>query len=293
MRHTAALAPAVFALATGCAPSIEVDHWQPAAVDLAGARHAIVTDAFGRDGSVDAIGGMGLDALRQSPWFTQVTDLRSRDRLETDGIEAWLRHGTMAADAVYLRFDVYEDLAVVSAHERAVEQPDGSVAIVVEEQVVATTLLALTVADHDGVLVDELELEGRHEVVGPVDDAVIAGAMEQAARAAVAVAVAEVAPRRDRVDVPVDERDEAVNRIVRPAVDGGFMARVAAADALAGLTQTPAIYNRAVLLESVADHEAALPLYREAARAADAPDFAEAVLAAAEARAADAAALGM
>jgi hypothetical protein len=95
------------------------------------------------------------------------------------------------------------------------------------------------------------------------------------------------------VSVPVDERDEAVNRIVRPAVDGGFVARLAAADALAGLPQTPAVYNRAVLLESVDDHAAALPLYRQAAAAADAPDFAGEVLAAAEARAAAAADLGL
>lgn len=294
MRHPAALAPALaLSLAIGCAPTIEVDHWQPAAVDLGGARHAVVTDALGRDDSVFAIGGFALDALHQSAWFTAVTDLRGQDRLESDGGDAWLRHGHMAADAVYLRFDVYEDLAVVTASERAVEQPDGSVVIVVEEQVVASTLLALTVADHDGVIVNEFELEGRHETSGPVDDGVIAAAMEQAARAAVAVAVAEVAPRVERVSVPVDERDEAVNAIVRPAVDAGFVERRAAADALAAFEQTPAVYNRAVLLESVHDHAAALPLYRQAATAADAPTFAGEVLLAAEARAATAADLGL
>jgi hypothetical protein len=294
MRHPVALAPALtFALASGCAPSVMVDHWQPAAVDLAGARHAIVTDAFGRDDGVFAIGGLALDALAASPWFTAVDDLRTVDRLETDGVDAWLHAGHMVPDAVYLRFDVYEHFAIATTGEQAIPQPDGSVVFVAEERVVATTLIGLTAADRHGVLVEELEFEGRHEVVGPVDDDVIAGAMHEAARAAVAVAIAELAPSRQRIAVPIDERDEAVNRIVAPAIDGGFAARLAAADALAGLDQTPAVYNRAALLESMEDREQALPLYRAAARAPDAPPFATEVLAGAEQRAVAAAALGL
>lgn len=294
MRHALTALAALASIASiACSPGIAVEHWHPAAVDVGGARHAIVTDGFGRGGSVDAIGDEALAALGQTPWFRAVTDLRRRDRLETDGGDAWLRHGVMVRDAVYLRFDVYEDHAVVTRHEEAVPQPDGSVVIVVDERVVATTLIAVTVADHRGVILEDLELEGRHEQGGPLDDHVIAEAMRRAARAAVAAAVNDIAPRRERVSVPVDERDEAVNRIVRPVMEGPLEARLAAIDALADLAQTPAVYNRAVLLESVADLDAALVLYRAAARAADAPDFAGEVLAGAERRAADARAVGL
>lgn len=292
MRHTAVIALLVVA-ASGCGASVSVEHWVAPPAPIDGARHIVVTDAFGRDGSVATIGARTVDALRHEPWYVDVTDLTRRDRLESDGRDAWLRQGTMAADAIYVRLDVLEDLAVATSEEHVVDNGDGTVTVVVEERVVAHTLISLTAADHLGVIVDELEIEGVHEVVGPVDDAVIDDAMNQAAAVAVAAAIAEVTPRRSLVNVPIDERNDAVMAIVRPALDGSFMARLHAADALADLDDTAAIYNRAALLESVGALEQALPLYRTAAHAADAADFAGSVLDAAEQRLLDARAIGL
>jgi len=295
MRHTAvtAVIALLAAAASGCGASVSVDHWVAPPAPIDGARHIVVTDAFGRDGSVAAIGARTVDALRYEPWYVEVTDLTRRDRLESDGRDAWLRQGTMAADAIYVRLDVLEDLAVATAEERVVDNGDGTVSIVVEERVVAHTLLALTAADHLGIIVDELEIEGIHEVVGAVDDAVIDDAMNQAAAVAVAAAIAEITPRRTVVNVPIDERNDAVMAIVGPALDGGSMHRLQAADALAGDDDTAAIYNRAALLESVAALEEALPLYRAAAGAVDAPTFAHSVLEGAEQRLRDARGLGL
>ncbi len=279
--------------ASACGSSVAVDHWSAPPVDIDGLRSVVVTDAYGRSGSVDAVAGIAVDALRQSPWFTDVTDLSRRDRLETDGVDAWLRRDAMRPDALYVRFDVLEDSAVVSVDERVVDNGDGTVSVVAEEHLVAHTLISLSVADGLGVLLDELEVEGIHEIFGDGSDAAIAQAMDIAAHAAVNAGLAHITPTVTRVSVPVDERDEDVMATISSAIGGSFAQRAAAADALDGNERTPAVYNRAVLLESIGERRAAVAGYRAAANATDAPDFASRVLAEAIDRLAAAEDLGL
>jgi hypothetical protein len=279
--------------ASACGSSVAVDHWIAPPVDIAGNRHVVVTDAYGRAGSVDAVAGMAVDALRQSLWFTDVQDLSRRDRLETDGYDAWLRHGDLRSGALYVRLDVLEDSAVATANERVVDNGDGTTSIVLEETLVAHTLISLTVADDLGVVVDELEVEGIHEVLGDTSGAAIDAAMFNAAQVAVAAALAHITPTLQRVNVPVDDRDDDVMATIAGALDGSFAQRAAAADALADDDRTPAVYNRAVLLESIGERRLALAGYRVAADAADAPSFAGRVYAEAIDRMAAARALGL
>ncbi|HEY1099385.1 MAG TPA: hypothetical protein VGF99_10665, partial [Myxococcota bacterium] len=64
---------AVVAL-TGCGASVQVDHWQTGSFDIAGARDVVVTDAYGRGDSVDAIADLAVSRLRDEPWFDSVVD---------------------------------------------------------------------------------------------------------------------------------------------------------------------------------------------------------------------------
>ena len=290
--HLAFVVPALLAVA-GCGASVEVDHWSAAAIDIDGARDVVVTDAFGRGDSVDAIAAVAVERLRYEPWFSSVADLSRHDRLETDGVDAWLRHGEMERGTLYLRFDVLEDLAVIGSAERVVENADGSVDIFVDEVVSAHTLLSVTLADDRGVILDELEYEGVVEVAGPVDEAVIGAAMQSAATAAVAAAIGEIAPRHQLVSVPLDERDEDVMSLVRPAIDASSAKQQAVADRLANVAGPSALFSRAALTEAAGDLVGAVELYRAAARMAGAFDGAADIKNGAEARLQDARLLGL
>jgi len=259
--------PALVVAVTGCGASVQVDHWTGANVSIHGARTVVVTDAFGRDDSVDAINDVALTVLDEQPWFIAVHDFGRFDRLETDGVDAWLRHGEMEHGTVYVRFDVLEDLAVVTANERVVDNGDGTTGIVVEELVSAHTLIAVTVADDEGVILDEVEYEGVHEVGGFIDESVIATAMHEAATAAVSAAVAEIAPFRQTTSIPIDERDEAVMARIRTAIGGSPFDQGIAAERLVDVAGPSALYNRAVLTEGSGDIVAAVDLYRAAASA--------------------------
>lgn len=286
---------AVVAL-TGCGASVQVDHWQTGSFDIAGARDVVVTDAYGRGDSVDAIADLAVSRLRDEPWFDSVVDATRHDRLESDGVDAWLRHGELERGTLYVRLDVLEDIAVVDSDERVVDNGDGTVSVFVDEVVSAHTLLSVTLGDEFGVIVDELDYEGVHEIAGPVYDSTIDEAMHAAATAAIDAVVVDLAPTRARVSVPLDERDEAVMARVRPVIDShGVLSteRRAVADSLATVSGPSAAYNRAVLTEAAGDLVGAVELYRAAAAMPGA--FAEAARVAEEAiwRLQDARALGL
>lgn len=285
--------PAIVAVVTGCGASVQVDHWTGASVDLGGARTVVVTDAFGRDDSVDAINDIALATLDNEPWFVAVHDSGRYDRLETDGVDAWLRHGEMDRGTVYVRFDVLEDLAVVSSTERVVDNGDGTTGVLIEDLLSAHALISVTVADDRGVILDEVQYEGVHEVGGFIDEHVIATAMHEAASAAVSAAVAEIAPFRQTVSIPIDERDEAVMASIRTAIGGSPFDHGLAADRLADVAGPSALYNRAVLTEGSGDIVAAVDLYRAAASAPGAFVEAARVRDEAEWRLSDARALGL
>lgn len=283
----------ILAGGAGCGQSVMVDHWEAPTHDVHGLRRVAVTDAYGRDGSVLTVGAFAVDALLEQPWYTEVVDLLDVDRLETYGHEASLARGHLAGDTLYIRFDVYEDSATVSTRETIAQNDDGSEDVFIEETVTAHTLIALTAADAFGVVVDEVELEGIHELVGPATDAAIRAAMDEAAWAAVTAAVAEITPRLQRVSIPLDERDEDILSLLIPAISGDRSDRLQVAAALADDDSAPAIYNRAVMLEAAGDLEDAVDLYAAAARHPGAVSFAIAQRDAARQRLEDARRVGL
>ncbi len=291
--QTSSLASVLAAvIASGCGPSLTVDHWQAPEVNIGGARRAVVTDAYGRNDSVTAINRLMVDQLSLGGWFEAI-DATRHERLESDGREAWLRRSVMSPGTLYLRADVLEDNAIINVTDRDVILDDGSLAIVRDEFIVARTLLSLTVADIDGIIIDELEIEGIHETEGDGSRFTVDQALQRSARAAVVEALRPLQPRLARVSVPLDESDAEVWAIVNAAKDGSFIIRKDAADALANNTRTAAIYNRAALLESVGLLQEAVPLYVEAARKSDAPSFAARVAQEASIRLEDARLLGL
>ena len=291
----------VVAAASGCGKSISIAHWVAPTVDIGSAHRLVITDSYGRSESVAAIKSFAVEHSRQSSWFDDVIDLGARDRLESDGVNAWLRSGTLAADALYVRFDVLEHSAVVSSNESLVDNGTGSTALVIDEHLVAHTLIALTVADVGGTLLDEVEIEGIHERSGEIRAFDIDAAMETAARAAVSAALALITPVPMSTAVAFDDRDPATNAIIDAVIDADINADInEAAEArrtaitlLSDLDSTPALYNRAVLTESVGEIAAAVQLYKEANAKSDAADFYSENLAAARRRLNDAQRLGL
>lgn len=179
-----------------------------------------------------------------------------------------------------MRLDVLEDSAVVSAVDRVVVDDIGNESVVVEDSLFAHTLVSVTVADRRGVVVFEEEVEGIHQQQGIItDDDLIAG-MEVAGKAAVAGALALITPTPTTVQVPLDDRDEAVLKLTERALTGDTNA----AAELAANASTSAVYNRAVVVENAGDLGAALDHYEEAARRSDAAGFAGESLAGARQR---------
>ncbi|MDP2344331.1 MAG: hypothetical protein Q8O67_25455 [Deltaproteobacteria bacterium] len=296
MTSRTALAVVVAALAitaSGCGKSIAIDHWVAPAADIGGAHRLVITDAYGRGESVAVITRFALEEGRSSAWFDDVVDVTSRDRLETDGVDAWMREGTLSADALYLRLDVLEDSAVVTANESVVDNGDGTGTLVVSESLFAHTLVSLTVADLDGVIITELEIEGIHEQAGPISDYDVEAAMEIAARAAVDAAFHEITPVQARTNVAFDDRDESINATLDVAIDGDTATRRAAIARLEDLDGAPALYNRAVLTESIGEIASAVTLYEEANDDVDAAGFYAETLAGARLRLQNARVLGL
>lgn len=276
---------ALATFASACGRSVTIDHWTPPEADIHGARRLAITDAYGRDASVAAVVDIALESAAQSGWFVDVTHTA---RLETDGREVWLRDGDLRAQTLYVRLDVLEDNAIV------VTSQDDTGAII--ETLSAHTLLALSVADANGLIIDERELEGVHERSGPVSAWDIDNALEASARAAVQAALATVTPRQAHSNVKLDERDERVNAALALHFDGDGpdrLTRDEVAQRLAKIDGAPALWNRAALLESVGEREAALRLYDEAAAHEDAADWYDEAHAAALSRAQAAAELGL
>lgn len=245
--------------ATGCGRSITIDHWTPPEADIGGARALAITDAYGRDASVAAVVDIALQTAQQSSWFVDVTHSA---RLETDGRDVWLRDGSdLRAQMLYVRLDVLEDNAVV------VTQQDANGALV--ETLSAHTLLSVTVADANGLIVDERELEGVHERGGPVNPWDIDEALTASATAAVHSALAMITPRPVHSDVKLDDRDERVNAVLdrhfaTDRDDPERLTRDEVAAHLAKLDGAPALWNRAALLESIDERDTALTLYAQA-----------------------------
>lgn len=256
---------AIVVALSGCGASVQVEQWTVANVDIDGARRIVVTDAWGRHDSVAAVADVALAHLDNEPWFVSVVDGTRHERLETDGVDAWLRHGEIATDTIYVRFDVLEDLAVVTSNEVVIDSGDGTTGIGFEDRLSAHTLISVTVADDRGVIVDEREFEGVQEVSGVIDDVVIDTTMNEAASAAVAAAIAELAPSREHVSIPIDERDEDVMARVRPVLDSSPFEQGLVAASLAAVAGPCALYNRAVLTEASGDLAAAVDFYRAAA----------------------------
>jgi hypothetical protein len=275
-------------LAAGCGRTVAIDHWVPPQADIAGARTLVITDAYGRDASVAAVQDIALAAADNAPWFH---DVFISARLESDGRDVWLRDSSaLLAAALYVRLDVLEDNAVV------VTQQDANGAII--ETLSAHTLLAVTVADRDGLIIDEAELEGVHERSGPIDAWDIDESLAASATAAVNSALALVTPRPAHTNVKLDDRDARVNDLLDRhfATDDDGDARLTrdeVAAELAKLDGAPALWNRAALLESVDERAAALPLYEAAAAHEGAADWYGQELSAALDRDAAARALGL
>ena len=286
----AALAAAALT-ASGCGKSVAISSWVPPEADIAGARRLVVTDAYGRDSSVAAVTDFAIDAARTNGWFDEVE--RSFDRLETDGVDAWLGRDDVRGDSLYVRLDVLEDSAVVSSDERVVVDDLGNQSVVVDDHLVAHTLVAVTVADRRGVLVLEREVEGVHEQSGAVTDDDIAFAQDEAARAAVAGALALVTPTPITVQVPLDDRDDRAFDLAVRGVDGSDDDARAAVAALEDLDTAAAVYNAAVVSDDVGDTDAAVDLYEDACARVDAATFCDDVLAGARQRQANEAALGL
>ncbi len=260
-----ATALATVTFGSGCGRSITIDHWTPPDADIRGARTLAITDAYGRDSSVAAVVDIALETASQSGWFV---DVIHTPRLETDGRDVWLRDGDMRAQALYVRLDVLEDNAIV------VTSQDETGAIV--ETLSAHTLLALSVADSNGLIIDERELEGVHERSGPVSSWDIDNALDASARAAVQAALATVTPRPAHTNVRLDERDERVNAVLAVHFDAAGPDRITrdeVVDRLAKIDGAPALWNRAALLESVDERDAASPLYAQALAHDDAADW--------------------
>ena len=181
----------------------------------------------------------------------------------------------------------------MTANERVIDNGDGTSSIVVDEQLLAHTLISLTVADLRGVIIDQLEIEGIHEQAGPISGYDVDAALETAARAAVAAAFAEVTPVQVRTNVTLDDRDASINATIDAALSGSVSARRAAIAALATVDSTPALYNRAVLTEADSEVEAAVALYEQAADRPDAASYYADTLAGAYLRLDDARRLGL
>jgi hypothetical protein len=276
---------------TGCGASASVTTWLPPEADIGTARTLVFTDSYGRDESVHVVNSMArAQALQGAPsrWFLNVQ--QTRERLETDGEQAWLGRDTdLVDDALFVRLDVLEDNAVVSVNEHIATAPDGANVLVVDETLVAHTLLAMTAADSDGVVLWEREVEGVHERTGAVAMADIVDAQNLAAEAAVAGALALITPTETVVNVPFDERDPAALDLARRAVDGDARAR----SDLKALDSTAARYNFAVVVDEGGDLDTAVELYRAVANATDAAAFYDDTLASAVDRRAAHARLGV
>ena len=79
--------------------------------------------------------------------------------------------------------------------------------------------------------------------------------------------VAEIAPFRRTISIPIDERDDALMARIRSAIDGSPFEQGIAAERLADVAGPSALYNRAVLTEGSGDIVSAVDLYRAAAAA--------------------------
>lgn len=278
--------------ASGCGRSVAIGTWVPPEADIGGARRLVVTDAYGRGSSVAAITDFALDEADAAAWF-DVVDL-SIDRLESDGRSAWLgnRGKDLDGGTLYVRLDVLEDSAVANEHV-AVDDATGEEVVVVEESLVAHTLVAMTVADRRGVIVLEREVEGVHEQAGPISDADIAAAMEAAGRAAVHGALVLITPTSVTVQVPLDDRDQPAFDAAVDGLEGDRDDRRAAIAVLQKQDSAAALYNAGVLAEDNGDVEAAVDLYDDACDRGDAADFCDDVLVGAEQRLANERALGL
>lgn len=280
---------AVLALAaSGCGKSVAIGHWIAPEADMGGARRVAITDAYGRGSSVAAITDAALGEARQSAWFEDVVDL-GHDRLEIDRDgSAWLhdqdRDGEdLRGDTLYVRLDVLEDSAIVDVQERVEQDADGNEFVVVDESLIAHTLLAVTVADRRGAILLEREVEGISEQAGPLGPFAVEEAQDLAGRAAVAGAFALFTPVQATTQVRLDERDEEANAILARGFDDDSVI-----DQLARLESTPALYDRAVLTEQDGDIEAAIGLYEAATARSDAEGYYQDTLAGARVRLEDA-----
>lgn len=283
--------PLVVLAVTGCGASASVTTWVPPEADIGSARTLVFTDSYGRDESVHVVNSMARAQALQGPtarWFLDVQ--QTRERLETDGDQAWLGRDTDLVDgALFVRLDVLEDSAVVTVNEHLATAPDGSNVLVADETLVAHTLLAMTAADRDGVVLWEREVEGVHERTGAPGSLDVLDAQNVAAEAAVAGALALITPTETVVNVPLDDRDVAALELARRAVAGDARAR----NDLAALEGTAARYNFAVVVDESGDLERAVELYRAVVTAPDAAAFYDDSLASAQQRRADHAQLGL
>lgn len=278
-------------LGAGCSKSVEVDAWVLPEADIGSARQLVLTDAYGRDESVAAV----LSAAERQAntgaagaWFTDVRV--SRERLETAGRDAWIGRDTdLAPGALFVRIDVLEDSAIVTQNERVETAPDGTVAVFVDEQLVAHTLVSLTVADSVGVILSERAIEGVHEQSGPISDFDIARAQDTAADAAVAGAFALITPVLTKESIPLDDRDPEILKLTEQALAGSD----SAAATLADNDRAPATYNLGAIADHRGDLETAVALYEEALRRPGGADFYATSLASAEQRLAAKQALGL
>lgn len=283
--------PLVLVAVTGCGASASVTTWVPPEADIGATRTIVFTDSYGRDESVRIINRMARAQALQGAtarWFLDVQ--QTRERLESDGEQAWLGRDTeLVDDALYVRLDVLEDNAVVTVNDRIVATPDGTNTIVADETLVAHTLLAITAADSTGLVLWEREVEGVHERTGAPGSSDVLDAQNLAAEAAVAGALALMTPTQMVVSVPLDDRDATALELARRALNDDMRAR----NDLGALDSTAARYNFAVVVDESGDLDSAVELYRAVVTAPDAAAFYDDSLASAQQRRADHAQLGL
>jgi hypothetical protein len=279
---------AVLTATLGCDPYMDVEHWAAPPLPIGGARNLVVTEGFGRDG----VGRFYADTLVREANVNWYRASATNDRLEVGRDGPRLVSGDPFADStIYVRVDVLLDDAVVNRSERIIERSDGSREVQVAELLIARSAIAFTATNHDGVLVLNNEFETVIEVEGPIDGRIINRALNDAAKNVLRRALALIEPVRLRAEVRLDNRDDF--EVVDSARGKGAAERRQAAERLRAATSTAALYNRAVLLDSLEEYSEAELLYREALRRDDAADYYTETLAGFELRLRDATRLGL
>lgn len=256
--------------ASACAPSLTIVSWEPGKIAPRGARTLVLVDGEGRSGA-RRIAAQLLVREAKGGWFRVEDRGREGVKLVLVGERASIAGAAtpLPDEALWARVDVVQWESARTTVEA--EDAEGEVTQVPAQR--SDVSLQITIADRSGkVLLREQEYVGTVVVEDTVVPAAVPAGepLQQAARAAAAAFLGDIAPKQLAQVVRLDDTDGGLSS----ALDSITKNKWTLAEAEQRLRRyllkhshnSIATYDLAVIVDAQGRHEEALPLYDEAMR---------------------------